>query len=217
MKRILLLIGVLTLCLTALAPQSSVEAAAQVLHIRGSDQVASATFSRIEGTLVTSTTIVAIHGIQRALPEEPNPTPYLSAVVMISQHDTATCQPEDCPITMFADGFTETPDFRFNRNLSSADLKATVMMTDMVFGRSFPLGIELSWIGIGETRRNFGSRRFREPGIIITTTGQNYLRLAEVSGSVIDLSTNFDFASQATALAFLERAFGNEIRIEIGR
>jgi len=217
MKRILYLLGALTLCLTALAPQSSAEAAAQVLHIRGSDQVAFATFSRTEGTLVTSTTIVAIHGSQRALPEEPNPTSYLNAAVMIFQHDTANCQLEDCPITMFADGFTETPVFQFNRDLSSAALKMTVTMTDMVSGRSFPLEVDLSWIGIGETRRNFGSRRFREPGIIITTTGQDYFRLAEVSGSVIDLDTNFDFASQTTVFAFLERAFGNEIVIEIGR
>jgi len=217
MKRIILLMGALTLCLAALAPQSSAEAGARVFRFRNGAQIADAVFSRTDGNLVTNVMITAIEGFNQSPPTEPTPTPALIVSVMIWQYDTK-CPPEEgCPLTLDANGFTETPDFRFNRNLSSADLKATVMMTDMVFGRSFPLGIELSWIGIGETRRNFGSRRFREPGIIITTTGQNYLRLAEVSGSVIDLYTNFDFASQATALAFLERAFGNEIRIEIGR
>jgi len=216
MKRILYLLGALALCLTTLAPQSSAGAAAQVFRFRGGSQIASATFSRAEGTLVTTAMIVAIEGLNQSPPVEPTPTPSLIVGVVIFQYDT-TCPPEEgCEFTMNANGFTEAPMFQFNRDLSSAALKATVMMTDMVSGRAFPLEVDLSWIGVGETRRNFGSRRFREPGIIITTTGQNYFRWAEVSGSVMDLDTNFDFAAQTTALAFLERAFGNEIIIEIG-
>ena len=42
-------------------------------------------------------------------------------------------------------------------------------------------------------------------------------KLYDISGSVIDMDTDFDFASQTTALAFLERASGNEIRVEFGR
>jgi len=217
MKRILYLLGVLALCLTVLAPQSSAEAAAQVFHFRGGSQIAFATFSRTDGTLVTTAMIVAIEGFNQSPPREPTPTPSLIAGVVIFQYDT-TCPPEEgCDFTMNANGFTEAPMFQFNRDLSSAALKATVTMTDMVSGRSFPLEVDLSWIGIGETRRNFGSRRFREPGVIAITTGQNYLRSAEVSGSVIDVDTNFDFASQTTVFAELERAFGNEIVIEIGR
>ena len=44
MKRILLILGALTLCLAALAPQSSAGAAAQVFRFRGGAQIASATF-----------------------------------------------------------------------------------------------------------------------------------------------------------------------------
>jgi len=217
MKRILLVLGALILCLTALAPQSSAEAAAQVFRFRGGSQIASATFSHTEGTFVTTAMIIAIEGFNQSPPREPTRTPYLTAGVVIFQYDTTTCQPEDCPFTMNADGFTDAPVFQFNRDLSSATLKATVTMTDLVSARSFPLEVDLSWIGIGETRHHAGSFGFRESGIIFRTTGNNYFRWAEVSGSVIDLDTNFDFATQTTALAFLERAFGNEIVIEIGR
>ena len=217
MKRMLFLLGALTLCLTALAPQSSARAAAQVFRFRGGGQIASATFSRTDGTLVTNTMIVAIEGFNQSPPREPTPTPSLIAGVVIFQYDT-TCPPEEgCDFTMNANGFTETPVFQFNRDLSSAVLKATVTMTDMVSGRSFPLEVDLSWIGIGETRHHAGSFGFRELGIIFRTTGNNYFRWAEVSGSVIDVDANFDFASQTSASAFLERAFGNEIVIEIGR
>ena len=218
MKRIFLLLGALTLCLAALAPQSSAEAAARVFRFRGGSQIAFAMFSREDGTLVTNATIAAIQGFNQSPPTEPKPAPTLITGVVIWQYDT-TCPPEEgCPFTVDADGFTEAPEFQFDRDLSSATLKATVMMTDTASGRSFPLAIDLRWIGIGETLHTVG-RPFmiREPGIIITITGNNYRRMAEVSGSVIDLDTNFDFASQTTVLAELERASGNEIRIEIGR
>ena len=42
-------------------------------------------------------------------------------------------------------------------------------------------------------------------------------KLYDISGSVIDEDTDFGFASQTTVLAELERAFGNEIRVEFGR
>ena len=42
-------------------------------------------------------------------------------------------------------------------------------------------------------------------------------KLYDISGSVIDVDTDFYFSSQTTVLAELERASGNEIRIEIGR
>jgi len=217
MKRILFLLGALTLCLAALTPQSSAEAAAQVFRFRGGNQIASATFSRTDGTLVTNAMTVAFDGFNQSPPTEPMPTPSLIAGVVIFQYDT-TCPPEEgCPFTVDANGFTETPEFQFNRDLSSADLKATVMMTDMVSGRSFPLEVDLNWIGTGETLHTVDNPfKIREPGILITITGNNYRRMAEVSGSVIDLDTNFDFASQTTVLAELERASGNEIRIEIG-
>ena len=161
--------------------------------------------------------ITAIEGFNQSPPTEPTPTPTLIVSVMIWQYDTR-CPPEEgCPLILDANGFTQTPDFRFNRHLSSADLKATVPMTDLASGRSFSLEVDLSWIGIGETRYHAGTFGFRESGIIFRTTGNNYFRLAEVSGSVIDLETNFDFASQTTVLAFFERGFGNEIVIEIGR
>ena len=218
MKRIFLLMGALTLCVAALTPQSNVEAAAQVFRFRGGSQIAFATFSRVDGTLVTNAMITAIEGFNQSPPTEPKPTPTLIAGVVIFQYDT-TCPPEEgCPFTVDANGFTETPEFQFNRDLSSAALKATVTMTDMVSGRSFPLEVDLNWIGIGDTLRNIGSPfKIREPGIIITITGNNYRRMAEVSGSVIDLDTNFDFSSQTTVFAELERASGNEIRVEFGR
>ena len=161
--------------------------------------------------------IVAFDGFNQSPPNVPTPVPYIITVVMIWQYDT-TCPPEEgCSVTMDASGFTEAPVFQFSRDLSSAVLKTTVMMTDTVSGRSFPLAVDLSWIGIGETRHHAGTFMIREPGIIFKTTGNNYFRWAEVSGSVIDLDTDFDFASQTTMSAFLERASGNEIRVEFGR
>lgn len=162
--------------------------------------------------------ITAIKGFNQSPPTEPTPTPTPIAGFVIWRYDT-TCLPEEgCPFTMDANGSTETPEFQFIRDLSSATLKATVTMTDMVSRRSFLLAVDLNWIGIGETLRNIGSQfKIREPGIIITITGNNYRRMAEVSGSVIDLDTNFDFASQAIVLAELEWASGNEIRVEFGR
>lgn len=218
MKRIFLILGALALCLAAFAPQSSAEAAAQVFHFRSRARIAFATFSRTDGTLVTNTTIVVIDGLNQSPPTEPKPAPSLISGVVILQYDT-TCPPEEgCEFTMNANGFTETPEFQFDRKLSSATLKATVPMTDMVSGRSFPLDVNLNWVGIGETLHTVGNPfKIREPGIIITITGNNYRRLAEVSGSVIDLDTGFDFTSQATQFAELERASGNEIVIEIGR
>ena len=217
MKRILLMLGVLTLCLAVLAPRSNVGAAAQVFHFRDSVQIAFATFSRIDGTLVTNAMIVAFDGFNQSPPTEPTPTHSLIADVVIFQYDT-TCPPEEgYPFTMDANGFTEMPVFQFSRDLSSAELKATVMMTDTVSGRSFPLEVDLSWIGVGETRHHAGTFTIREPGIIFKTTGNNYIRWAEVSGSVIDLDTDFGFASQTTVLAELEQASGNEIRVEFGR
>ena len=218
MKRILSILGVLALFLTVFAPQSSADAAAQVFHFRGGSQIAFATFSRTDGTLVTDTTIVVIDGFNQSPPNEPTPTPFLVAAVVIFQYDT-TCPPEEgCDFTMNANGFTETPDFQFDRKLASAELWATVPMTDRVSGRSFPLEVNLNWIGTGETLHTVGNPfKIREPGILITITGNNYRRSAEVSGSVIDLDTGFDFVSQATMFAELERASGNEIVIEIGR
>src|SRR3989337_2871733 len=49
MKRIILLMGALTLCLAALAPQSSAEAGARVFRFRNGAQIADAVFSRTDG------------------------------------------------------------------------------------------------------------------------------------------------------------------------
>lgn len=217
MQQILSILGALALCLAPFAPQSSAEAAARVFRFRGGGHIASATFSHTEGTLVTITDIFTIEGFNQAPPSEPTRSPTLLTGVVITQFDT-TCPPEEgCPLTMDTFGFTEALMFQFDRKLSFADVEARVMMTDLVSGRRFPLAIDLNWIGIGETRHVGGSHRLGEPGVcIFITTGQNYFRLAEVSGSVIDLDTGFNFTLQAEAFAFLERASGNEIRVDLG-
>ncbi|HEX6291614.1 MAG TPA: hypothetical protein VFZ66_20690 [Herpetosiphonaceae bacterium] len=216
MKRIVLMLGALALYLTSVVPATN--AAAQVHIYRGSDQLALATFQRTDGTIVTYATILANDGYYQSPPQEPTPTPFPYVTVAIFQYDT-TCPPwqAGCSVTMYANGFTQATVFQTSHDLSSAVLNATVTMTDEVTGRSFPLAIDLRWTGYGDTLRNVGSPfKIREPGIIVTITGNDYRRRADVAGSVVDLNTGVDFTAQADVYAELERASGNTIMVQLG-
>lgn len=218
MKRLPLTIGLVALLLTALMPTRGAAAAAQVYLFRNSNQLAHATYITTQGTIVTYATLLANDGYYQAPPIEPRPTSYSYVTVAIYQFDT-TCPPSqgNCPLLMYANGFTQVPVFDLSRDLSSATVQDTIQMTDTVSGRSFPLAIDLHWTGYGDVWRNVGQPfKLRNPGIIVTEVGSDYRRRAEVTGSLIDLSTGIDFTAQADDVyGELERAFGNSIRIEI--
>ena len=218
MRNVFFIAMLLIVAVSSLASVPAVEAASQVYLYRDSSKMAVASFSQESDAIVTQVVVMAADGQAQGPPANPKPFVLSYATVTILQYAT-TCPPwqEGCAPLLFAEGYTEISVFDVSQNLTGAELKATIPMIDLITGRSFPVAVSLAWNGTGDVSRVVGSpTHIREPGMIITITGNDRRRLADVSGSVIDTTQQIDYAAMAQIHGELERSSGTDILVQMG-
>jgi hypothetical protein len=218
MRKAFVFAMLLIVAVAGLAPAQAAQAASQVFLYRDSTKMALASFSQTSGAIVTQVVVMAADGHAQGPPANPKPFVLSYATATILQYATA-CPPwqDGCTALLFAEGYTEVPRFDVGSTLSGAELNATIPMIDLITGRSFSVAVALAWSGMGDVSRVVGSpTHIREPGMIITITGNDWRRLASVTGSVIDTTQQIDYAAMAETHGELERSSGTNILVEMG-
>jgi hypothetical protein len=187
MRTRLLLVVSLAVALLALAVPARA-AGAETLHLSFDGLTADASFNSQDpsGCVGTFASVTADDGHFRTGtgPLEKAAT----ATIVVSQFD-------DCTQTLLvaAEGFAVLApgQFQIDGKLTAATLTATIEVLDDVSGASFPVDVNLSWTGVGET---FSSKdRFHQtfPGFKVLKRFDGTARGANSSGTVSDGTTNF--------------------------
>jgi hypothetical protein len=185
MRTRLLAIVSLAFVLMALALPARA-APAETLHFSFQGQTADAFFSSTEGCVVTDVGVFAVDGRVKTGPGRP--AVESTASVFISQFDFCT-QTQ----LLAADGFAVLApgEFQIAADLTSATLTATIEVFDFVSGTSFPVDVNVSWSGSGDTFREKQHFHFTAPGFKANFRMDGTFREATAAGTVTDGTTNF--------------------------
>ena len=111
-----------------------------------------------------------------------------STAIFLTQYDLCTDT-----LLLAAEGVKglAEPDLQISSRLDSATLNTTVTMVDTLTGDTFDLSVDLSWVGIGPTRRQDSSFRFGDKVCRIMGSFKLTIRNAIATGTVTDGVTNF--------------------------
>jgi hypothetical protein len=163
-------------------------APAETLHFSFKGQFAEALFSSTDpsGCVVTEVFVAADDGRVKTGPGMPEVESV--AFIFISQFDVCT-QTQ----LLAADGFAVlAPDaFQIDRQLTAATLTATIEVFDFVSGTSFPVEVNVSWTGFGDTFSVKDRFHLKAPGFKVNSRFDGTFRDATASGTVTDGTTNF--------------------------
>ena len=185
MRTRLLAVVSLAFVLMALAVPARA-APAETLHFRFQGQTAEAFFSSIEGCVATDVFVFAVDGSIKTGPGRP--TVESTASIFISQFDVCTGTE-----LLAADGFAVLApgEFQIDQQLTAATLTATIEVFDFVSGTSFPVDVNVSWTGFGDTFSQKQRSHFTAPGFKANSRFDGTFRQATASGTVTDGTTNF--------------------------
>jgi hypothetical protein len=187
MRTRMLLVVSLALVLLALALPARA-AGAETLHLSFDGLTADASFDSQDpsGCVGTFASVTADDGHFRTGTGRLEKAS--TATIVVSQFD-------DCTGTLLfaAEGFAVLApgEFQIDDKLTAATLTATIEVFDFVSGASFPLDVNVSWIGVGDP---FTSKdRFHQtfPGFKVLKRFDGTARTASASGTVSDGTTNF--------------------------
>lgn len=186
MRTRLLAVATLTLVLLGLALPARA-AGAETLHVQFQGQTAQAEFSTTQGCVQTLVYVLATDGRFKTDPGSPQAAS--GGEVYLSQFDV-------CTQTQLVDAFgfaVLAPDeYRIDEQFTTATLTATVEVSDVASGASFPVHVGVRWTGFGDTfSRDERYRRQEAPGVWVNFHQDGTFRQATASGSVSDGTTNF--------------------------
>lgn len=184
MRRALIALAPLAVLVAAAAPADA--GAAQVTHLSVRQEAASAFFTSIDasGCVTTNVGLVAADAVVK---QAGAPTTGPQASIGILEFD-------GCTGTTLLSAFAVAPlargEFQIDRRLSTASLHATVTATDIDTGTSFPVGLTISWIGVGDVFPTSSRDVFKSPGFTLKTSFSGTSRSAVATGSVSDGTTD---------------------------
>jgi len=185
MKRLFL---ILALALTALTATSVSRAAgASTLHFSFKGQFAEAAFDSVDSSGCVET-FVFVQGVNGTVKETGHPAVSSMAFVVIDQFDICTGTE-----TLFAVGEATLAagEFQIDKMLRTATLSATIEVSDVVSGTSFPVDISVSWTGVGATTTQKDHVQIRGPDFKVNFRFTGTFRDATALGTVSDGTTNF--------------------------
>jgi len=185
MKRLFL---ILALALTALTATSVSRAAgASTLHFSFKGQFAEAAFDSVDSSGCVET-FVFVQGVNGTVKETGHPAVSSMAFVVIDQFDICTGTE-----TLFAVGEATLAagEFQIDKMLRTATLNATIEVSDVVSGTSFPVDISVSWTGVGATTTQKDHVQIRGPDFKVNFRFTGTFRDATALGTVSDGTTNF--------------------------
>ena len=164
-----------------------VAAKTETFHFSFKGQFAEAIFSTFDETGCIETSVY-VAGQEGKVKQAGRPAVDSTVVVNILQFNHCTGE-----YLLDAFGFeTLAPgDFVIDRKINQATLATTVLVGDFVSGASFPVDINVSWMGVGETSTTKDHEKVNEPGFKLNYRFIGTFRLAEASGTVSGMGTNF--------------------------
>lgn len=178
---------VLTLGLVGVLAAPQPAWATSGVHFRFTGQFAEASlYGSDESTcVVTEVYLAAVDG---RIKQAREPEAASEAFVFISQFDG--CREE---LLLSAIGFARLtePEFTIDRRLGRAKLEATIQVEDSVSGTSFPVMVNLSWLGTSDPDRVKDRLQVRTPGWRLKVRYDGTFRLGQASGVIANGDTNF--------------------------
>jgi len=181
----------------ALAPSSAATAAdgkVTVVNLRG--PLVNASFSTTDpnGCVTTDVFVSANGGTDQHLP---GTTHFAVASVQIYQYDACT----DTTLRDAA-GLADTlatGAFQVSNQIDQASLHTTILASDLVSGASFPVTVDVDWVGISDIVRDHSNTNELYPGCHIINRWKGSGRDAVATGTVSDGTTNLAPAPSESA------------------
>ena len=204
---------VIALASLALLALPSAALAADVYRFR--DSGASASFSTLsdDGCIATYANIFAGENVARSTQNangtSPAPGSSSGTGIGIFQYD-------QCSNTVIRDAsgwsLLSDQDFQMSHRLDGATLTATIEVYDYVSDTTFPVTVDLAWIGDGDITRGNNSYHYQSPGHIMNGHFNGTFRDATASGTISDGTTNF--AAEASEYGSLYSAKSGSVSID---
>jgi hypothetical protein len=207
MRTRLLLVVSLAMVLLALALPARA-AGAETLHLSFAGQTADATFFSTDPSGCVSTEVFLLVTDGRSRDGTGQPEVASTALIIVSQADLCTRTE-----LVAADGTAVLApgQFQIDGQLTAASLTATIEVFDFVSGASFPVDVNVSWTGVGETASAKVRLHQTFPGFKVNQRTDRTFREATATGTVSDGTTNF--TPEPTASAELASVKQGEVDI----
>lgn len=183
-------LAILVLGLSTLAPYSIASAGSDktlTVNLRGPSVNAFFSDTDPSGCITTEVFVAASGGIDQQLPGQGSPIGVGS--VSIYKYDSCT----DTTL-LYAVGLNESleaGDFQVSKQLDWASLHTTINVTDVIYGNSFDVDVNVDWTGTSDIIRNHSNTNEIYPGCHILNRWKGSYRNADASGIVSDGLTNF--------------------------
>jgi hypothetical protein len=185
MRTVFRFLAILSLALATLGQPTSASAAS-MFKFKGLS--ANTSFDSVDasGCIVSRLDLFTTEGMVRFAPGKSELQS--STAIFLSRYDQCTDT-----LLLAAEGVRDLaePDLQISSKLDSATLNTTVTMVDTLTGDTFDLSVDLSWVGIGPTRRQDSSFRFGDKVCRIMGSFKLTIRNAIATGTVTDGVTNF--------------------------
>jgi hypothetical protein len=204
-RRIALIVLVLGLALSVTVTPAA--AKTETLHFRFQGQSAFASFSTFDETGCIHT-FVRLFAQDGRVKQDGRPEVESMAIVNISQVNDCTYE-----FLLLAIGFTAlAPDeFVIDKKLNQATLTTTIVVEDTIISMTFPVDINVTWTGIGETSTVKEHFQIKEPGLKENFRFMGISRGAQASGTVTGLGTNF--TPEPTTIANMRAETSGDVTI----
>ena len=184
-RRITLIVLVLGLALSVAVTPAA--AKTETFHFSFKGQFAEAGFSSFDetGCIETHVLVFAHDG---KVKQDGGPEVESMAIVSINQSNRCTQE-----LVLSAGGIATLPpdDFVIDKQLNQATLTTTIVVEDFNTGTTFPVDVNVTWTGVGETSTVKEHFLTKEPGFKVNFRLMGTFREAEASGTVTGLGINF--------------------------
>jgi len=185
MRTRLLTVASLAVVLMALALPVRA-AGAETLHVNFKGQTAQAEFSSTHGCVQTVVYVLASDGRFKTDPGGPEAAS--GAESYIFQSDVCT---QTQLLAAYGFAVLAPSEFQIDQQFTAATLTATIEVFDFVSGTSFPVDVDVSWTGFGDTFTVKDRFHQRAPGFKANFRFDGTFRDATAAGTVTDGTTNF--------------------------
>lgn len=180
MKRLFALV-MLALTVVTMGLPSATRAASEVYRFRG--QIADASFLTPDAMDPCIVTDVWVRGFSGGTVQPGHTqTPGLVAVQLTRYN---RCQ--EAPSLISADGIAWLSEeaLHIDRQLNTAFVRATIDLYDVVSDTTFPVALDLTWTGSGDTIRGRNWTHARQTNSLSITSMAETIRISEAHGTVM--------------------------------
>jgi hypothetical protein len=190
MKTFLKSLTSLILVFSALAPNAIASAGNDktlTVNLRGPSVNAFFSNTDPSGCVTTEVFVSASGGTDQQLPGRGSPIGV--GGVNIYKYDSCSDT-----VLLYAAGLNESlpaGDFQVSRQLDWASLHTTIPVTDILYGNSFDVNVDVNWTGTSDIFRDHSNTNEIYPGCHILNRWKGSGRNADASGTVSDGVTNF--------------------------